>query len=332
MESGEGNKNQCSNENFILYPEDNRLTTFPIFRQELFNFYKKATDLYWTVSEVPLDKDHAQYEQLTLQEKNFINYILAFFAASDGLVNVNLVERFKKEVPILEAGYFYDFQVTMENVHAHMYSLLLDTLVEDAQLRDKLLSAVETMPIIKKIGDFIRACISSDEPFAARLIRMACVEGILFTGCFCGIYWFHSRGLLPGLTLSNEYIARDEALHTQFALYLYLMIKEDKKISRDKIYKILNEAVDLAIEFISEAIPEPMITMNAKKMSDYIRNQADILLSMIDMPILYSVEYDFPFMTKINYENKVNFFERRNSDYSKPKSPGQTIFSFNCEF
>jgi ribonucleotide reductase beta subunit family protein with ferritin-like domain len=272
----------------------------------------------WIPEEISITSDANDYKTLLTEgDKKIVKYILAFFASSDAIVNINLVERFKKDVPILEAGYFYDFQIAMENVHAEMYSILLDSIIPNKKEKDNLLMAIQTLPVIEKMSKFMFECINSDATFAERLLRMACVEGIFFTGCFCAIYWLSNRGLMKGLTHSNELIARDEALHTDFALFLYNEISPEFKLTHENIYKIFNEAVELAEEFINEALPIGLPEMNANLMTLYIKSQADNVLSVIEIPPLFGVKHKFQFMEQINLTNKTNFFEKRVSEYSK---------------
>jgi ribonucleotide reductase beta subunit family protein with ferritin-like domain len=242
---------------------------------------------------------------------------LAFFAASDGIVNLNLAERFKKDIGILEATYFYDFQMMMENVHAQTYSLLLETIIPDSKERADLLNAIETIPVIAKMSQYMFKCIQSDAPLPERLLRMACVEGLFFTGCFCAIYWLQSRGLMPGLGMSNELIARDEGLHTMFAMFLYTLIEPQYKLNQAQVAAILTEAVDLAKEFILDALPNGLRSMNAQLMTDYIQCQADNLATLIDMNPIYGSTHDFPYMEQINLSNRTNFFERRVTEYGR---------------
>jgi ribonucleotide reductase beta subunit family protein with ferritin-like domain len=301
-----------------IHPEDSRLTTFPLHRPNIFKWYEDALSCYWVPTDINFSKDVEHYEtKLTPNMQRFVKHVLAFFAASDGIVNINLAKRFREDLPILEVGYFYDFQIMMENIHAHTYSLQLDAIIPDSTERNNLLNAVTTMPIIKKMAEFMFKCIKSTAKFAERLLRMACVEGILFTGCFCAIYWLANRGLMPGLSHANELISRDEALHTIFALFIYWMLLD--KLSHDDVYAIISEAVELASEFIREALPNGLPEMNAGLMIDYIKSQADNLLTLIDVPKLYNTKHNFHFMEQINQTNRTNFFERRVSEYSRTK-------------
>lgn len=299
-------------------PGDDRLTTFPISRPGIFSFYEDAEAARWGVKEVSLAKDAEDWSKLTKPQQHSVKAILAFFAAGDKIVNINIIERFRKDIPILEAEYFYDSQVAMENVHAHMYSLLLDTIIPDAAERERLLNAATGIPTIKLMSDYMFKCIDSKEAFSRRVLRMVCVEGVFFTGCFCIIYWLTSHGLMPGLGQSNELIARDEALHATFALFLYDMINPKYKLPREEVYAIFAEAVAIAEKFVDYALSEPMPEMNRSMMCDYVKCCADNLLALIDMPPLYGVKHNFHFMEQINMRNRTGFFERRVSEYGKP--------------
>lgn len=319
---------------FNLSPEDARLTTYPIHRGDIWTYFKVAQRSFWTVEEIALDEDKQHYKyKLDESAQRCVKYILAFFAASDGIVNVNLASRFKEDVPILEATYFYDFQIMIEDIHAEMYSLLLDTIIEDADERNTLLNAVSTMPIIASMTKWMFDCISSDKPFAHRLLAMACVEGIFFSSCFCVIYWLQERGLMPGLGQSNVMIARDEGLHTAFALFLYTLLKPDQKLLPTEIYKIFDDAVNIAVEFAKEMMPKNQIKMNMSLMGEYIKYVANNLLSMLELVPLYDVkDCPFTFMAQINMEQKANFFERRGANYSKPKQSQSSRENTNIKF
>lgn len=311
---------------FELIPEDSRLTTFPICRPEVWAWYKDAQRCFWTVEEINVSNDVIQYAtKLTKGEQRFVKHILAFFAASDGIVNLNLAKRFKDDVKILEAGYFYDFQIMMENIHAEMYSILLEAIIPSKTERDELLTAAVTMPIIKEMSDYMFKCINSGAKFGDRLLRMACVEGIMFTGCFCAIYWLQNRGLMPALGHSNELIARDEALHTMFAMFLYNMTLE--KLTEEEVVEIVCEAVVLAKKFITDALPNNLPEMNAQLMGDYIECQADNLVALININPIYGTKHNFHFMEQINLTNRSNFFERRVADYSKVARADNDVIS-----
>lgn len=307
---------EMSDYSIKITEEDKRLTTFPIARPEIFRWYETAIKCYWTPDEIVFDDDRAHFQnKLTAGERHFVTHVLAFFAASDGIVNLNLASRFKNDIPILEVGYFYDFQIAMENIHAHTYSILLDKIIANAGERQKLLTAIRTMPVIKKMSDYMFHCIDSNEPFGARLLRMACVEGIFFQGCFCAIYWLQSRGLMPALGQSNELIARDEGLHTYFALFLYKNLT--KPLGGAVVERIFREAVDLASEFIDAALPVRLPEMNADLMKEYIQCCADNLLTLIDRPVIFRAKQRFHYMDQINMKNKTMFFERKVSEYAK---------------
>lgn len=312
---------------------DVRLTALPVSRPKIHEMYNTATQCFWTTNEVNTSEDAEHYNnKLTNEDKHLVKYILAFFASSDGLVNVNITERFKNEVPMQDAIYFYNFQLMMEDVHANMYSILLDTIIPSQEERDQLISASHNIPVIKSMTKFMTDCTESDAPFAERLLRFACVEGIFFTGCFCVIYWLQFRGLMPGLGHSNELIARDEKLHTEFGLLLYTMIEPEHKLSHKRIYEIFREAVDIAVQFINGALPTSLQEMNANLMKTYIENQADILLGLIGLNPLYKVEHQFHFMNLINMARRTNFFEKKVSDYSKMVEPDTKKYEIADDF
>lgn len=309
-----------------LYPEDSRLTTYPIFRKGLYQWYQDATKSYWTPSEIDLSTDRACYETLTPDEQHFIKYVLAFFAASDGLVNMNLAARFKADFPILEVQYFYDFQMAMENIHAEMYSLLLDTIISSREEKHMLLNSIETIPVIKKISQWILQTMESSERPGARLLRMVIIEGLLFSGCFCAIYWLQSRGLMAGLAASNELISKDETLHTMFALSLYDNLKPEEKLSSAEVHKIFRAGINLAEEFTAAAIPNNLIEINSQTMSNYLKCQADNLLTLLGVEVLYKAQNTLHYMQLLNLKNRTNFFERRVTEYNKPNTSDSTPF------
>jgi len=315
-----------------MIPEDSRRATLPISpsRQHLWDLYKKSVQCHWTVEEVSLTKDVGDFEKLSTGEQRLVKYILAFFATADSLVNENIAQRFSNEVGIVEADYFYGMQISMENIHAEMYSLMLNTLIPSQAERDSLNTAEINYKVIKQMADFTIDTISSEKTFAERVLRMACVEGIFFTGCFCAIYWIARNGAMPGLVHSNELIARDEALHTIFATEIYNMCTI--KPSRDAITEIIDEAVTLATDFIIDAIPENLPEMNAINMTKYIKNQADIILSHINEPPMYKEKQPFHFMEQINLPNKTNFFERRVSEYSKVNQASEIDYTNSVDF
>jgi ribonucleotide reductase beta subunit family protein with ferritin-like domain len=294
-----------------------RVTTFPITNQGAWDFYTEAKTCFWTPNEIILYKDKMDYtHNLTGDERHFVKFVLAFFSSFDGLVNINIAERFKKDLDELEVRYFYDFQVMMENIHAETYSILLQELIDDPTEKEQLLSALTEIPIIAKMGKYIERCIQSDAPFTHRLLRQACVEGIFFTGCFCVIYWLQHRGLMPGLAQSNELISRDEALHTRFAVYL---IKYIGGISQADAVPIVREAVTLAQEFMKDAIVNNMLEMNYDKIIVYVQHMGDNILNMLGLTPIYNVTHEFEFMHQINLRNKTDFFLKRVTEYAKPQ-------------
>jgi ribonucleotide reductase beta subunit family protein with ferritin-like domain len=295
-----------------------RYTLFPIHPQEedLYVFYKKAVASFWTVEEIDFSKDKDDWEKLTENEKYFVKHVLAFFAGSDGIVQENLASRFQKDVQSPVARLFYSVQNAMEGIHSETYSLLIDQYVKDKDEQMKYFRAIDTIPAIKKKADWAMYWIDSVDDYPTRLLAFACVEGIFFSGSFCAIYWIKKRGLLPGLTFSNELISRDEGLHTEFAVAMYH--KMSNRLPEESVHKIVGEAVDSETEFITEALPVSLIGMNARDMTQYIQFVADRLLVQLGYPKLYQVGNPFDFMDLISLEGKTNFFEKKVSEYSKP--------------
>uniref|UniRef100_A0A6C0KFU4 Uncharacterized protein n=1 Tax=viral metagenome TaxID=1070528 RepID=A0A6C0KFU4_9ZZZZ len=316
----------------LLKPDDNRYVLFPIKDNDIWLMYKKSVDSFWVVPEVDLSKDLGDWDKLTQDEQNFIKMILAFFAASDGLVLENLASRFMSDVQLAEARAFYGFQIAIENIHSEMYSTLIDTYIRDGNEKDKLFKALEHYPCIAKKANWAKKWINDNRSsFASRLVAFACVEGIFFSSAFSSIYWIKKRGLLPGLTFSNELISRDEALHTEFAVLLYSKLQ--KKLNKKRVYEILQEAVEIEKEFITEAIPCRMIGMNAKLMTQYIEFVADRLCLQLGYDKIYNSTNPFDFMELISVETKVNFFERTNSEYALAnKTVDADVFEFNADF
>lgn len=298
---------------------DDRLTTYPIGRPDVWKYYEAARDSYWTPAEIKFTDDRQHYiYKLDDPQRHFVKFILAFFASSDKIVNINIAKRFKEDISIPEVDYFYDAQTAIENIHAETYSLQLMTIIPDPKERDFLFDSIRTLPIITKMTKYMFDTINSKEPFATRLLRMACVEGIMFQSAFCAIYWLQSRSLMPGLAHANELIARDESLHTQFALHLYSILLPEHKITTDAIYSVFREAVGIAKEFASAALPIGLPEMNYTLLSQYIECTADNILVLLDVKPLFGNKNPFRFMDQINYTNRTNFFERRVSEYSKP--------------
>ncbi|EOB15312.1 Ribonucleoside-diphosphate reductase small chain [Nosema bombycis CQ1] len=298
----------------LLDPKETRLVLFPIKYHDIWKMYKQAECSFWTAEEVDLSADLYDWNSLTPDERYFVSHILAFFAASDGIVNMNLVERFSEEVTILEAKCFYGFQVVIENIHSEMYSLLIDTYISDPDEKNHLLNAINTIPSIKKKADWALKWIKDKKStFATRVIAFACVEGIFFSGAFASIFWLKKRGLMPGLSFSNELISRDEGLHCEFACLLnsYLINK------CDKIKDIVVEAVKIEQEFLSESLPVNLIGMNCKLMCNYIEFVADRLLINLGEDKIYNTANPFDFMENISLVGKTNFFDKKESQYQK---------------
>lgn len=317
----------------ILNETANRFVMFPIKDQQIWEMYKKAEDSFWRVEEVDLTKDVDDWISLHDSEKYFISMILAFFAASDGIVLENLALRFMTDVQLAEARAFYGFQIAMENIHSIMYSQLIATYINDTTEQNKLFNALENFPCIQKKADWAMKWINDNESqFATRLVGFACVEGIFFSGAFCAIYWLKKRGLLPGLTFSNELISRDEALHTEFAILLYKKIHS--KLKKSQIEQIIKEAVEIEKEFICEALPCDLIGMNSKLMSKYIEFVADRLAVQLGNSKIYNSSNPFDFMEMISLEGKTNFFEKRIAEYAlaTKNNNSDEIFNFDENF
>ena len=295
-----------------------RWCLLPIQYPKLWEFYKKAQASYWTAEELDLARDRKDFDALSDDERHFIKMVLAFFASADGAVIENLGARFLADVEIPEARSFYTFQLAMEAVHAETYGLLIQQYVQDAVERTRLFAAVEHIPSIKSKGDWAEKWIDSSDSFAHRLVAFACVEGIFFSGSFCAIFWLKKRGLMPGLTFSNELISRDEGLHTDFACHLYTMLVNDGDgLPEETVRAIVGEAVDLEREFICESLPCALIGMCADSMGAYIEFVADRLMSELGCSKVYGTANPFPFMEQISLQGKSNFFEKRESSYAK---------------
>jgi ribonucleoside-diphosphate reductase subunit M2 len=316
----------------LLTPDDNRFVMFPIRYEDIWQMYKKQVDSFWRAEELDLTKDLAHWDGLSKEEQYFISMILAFFAASDGIVLENLAMRFMNDVQISEARAFYGFQIAMENIHSHTYSLLIETYIRDKEQKQNLFNAIENYPCIKKKADWAKKWIHDNRStFATRLVAFACVEGIFFSGAFCSIFWLKKRGLMPGLTFSNELISRDEALHCEFAVLLYSKLQ--KKINKARIHEIIKEAVEIETEFICEALSCRLIGMNSELMTQYIKFVADRLCVQLGYEKIYNVSNPFDFMELISLENKGNFFERKVSDYALAnKSNSHDAFEFTEDF
>lgn len=299
----------------LLQENKNRFVLFPIEYHDIWSFYKQAEASFWTAEEIDLSQDIKDWEGLTSDEKHFITHVLAFFAASDGIVNENLVQNFANEVQYTEAKFFYGFQIAIENIHSETYSLLIDTYIKDPKERHRLFNAIETIDWVKKKADWALRWISEGS-FAERLIAFAAVEGIFFSGSFCAIFWLKKRGLMPGLTFSNELISRDEGLHCDFACLLYNQhIKY--KLPQEQVGKIIADAVAIESEFVADALPVRLIGMNADLMIQYIQFVADRLLLELGCKRIYNVTNPFDFMEMIALQGKTNFFEKRVAEYQK---------------
>ena len=316
----------------LLTEDENRFVMFPIQHDDIWAMYKKQVECFWRAEEVDLSKDLMSWETLNDEEKYFIKMIIAFFAASDGIVTENLAIRFMGEVQSSEARAFYGFQIAMENIHSEMYSLLIDTYIKDRQEKQTLFQAIQNFPCIKKKADWaIKWIQDKRSSFATRLIAFACVEGIFFSGAFCSIYWLKKRGKMPGLTFSNELISRDEALHTEFAILLYNKLA--KKLSKKKVIEIIQEAVDIEREFICEALPCRLIAMNSKLMCQYIEFVADRLALQLGCDKIYNASCPFDFMEMISIEGKTNFFEKRVGEYALAnKEKDTSVFDLDGAF
>ena len=316
----------------LLTPNENRFVMFPIEDQSIWEMYKKQVECFWRAEEIDLSKDAKHWESLTEEERSFLSSILAFFAASDGIVLENLAQRFMGEVQLAEARAFYGFQIAMENIHSETYSLLIDSYIKEPEEKNRLFHALSHYPCIKKKADWAQKWIHDNRStFATRLVAFACVEGIFFSGAFCSIYWMKKRGLLPGLTFSNELISRDEALHTEFAVLLYSKLV--KKMNKSRIIEIIKESVDIETEFICEALPCRLIGMNSQLMTQYIKFVADRLSVQLGYEKIYNVVNPFDWMELISLEGKTNFFEKKVGDYALAnKTKSEDVFEFTADF
>ncbi|KAF7967575.1 hypothetical protein HWV62_33731 [Athelia sp. TMB] len=312
-----GDVNLPESEEPLLRESKRRFVLFPIQYHEIWQMYKKAEASFWTAEEMDLSKDiHDWTNKLNDNERHFISHVLAFFAASDGIVNENLVERFSNEVQVAEARCFYGFQIMMENIHSETYSLLIDTYIKEPAQREYLFDAVETIPCVKRKADWAMRWINDKQStFAERLVAFAAVEGIFFSGSFASIFWLKKRGLMPGLTFSNELISRDEGMHTDFACLLFSHLK--RRAHPDTVRRIIMDAVAIEQEFLTDALPCKLIGMNSDLMCQYIEFVADRLLVSLGNEKEYNVTNPFDFMDMISLQGKTNFFEKRVSDYSK---------------
>jgi ribonucleoside-diphosphate reductase beta chain len=299
----------------ILSENKKRFVLFPIEHRDIWEFYKQAEASFWTAEEIDLSQDLKDWDKLNDGERHFISHVLAFFAASDGIVNENIAENFVSEVQYTEAKFFYGFQIAIENIHSEVYSLLIDTYIKDTKQRDKLFNAIETLDCVKKKADWALRWIAKAN-FAERLVAFAAVEGIFFSGSFCSIFWLKKRGLMPGLSFSNELISRDEGLHCDFACLLYNNHLVNK-LPIERVTQIITDAVAIEKEFVTDSLPVRLIGMNADLMSQYIEFVADRLLVELNCPKVYHAANPFDFMEMISLQGKTNFFEKRVGEYQK---------------
>ena len=320
----------------FLQKDASRLHLFPIKYDDVWQMYKKAVASFWTTEEVDLSKDLKDWASLKPQEQHFIKHVLAFFAASDGIVNANLIERFSDEVQIIEAKYFYKCQVAMENIHSEMYSLLIDTYVDSDQEKRYLFNAIENLPCVQKKAEWALRWIRDDvATFAERIIAFAAVEGIFFSGSFASIFWLKKRGLMPGLAFSNELISRDEGLHTDFACLMYRHLAN--KPTQARVYEIVGDAVRIEQEFLTDALSVDLIGMNSRLMATYIEYVADRLLVELQCDKMFNSENPFDFMENISLSGKTNFFEKKVGEYQKAGITNKTdssdnFFTLDAEF
>ena len=312
----------------ILEPSMARFTTFPIRYPDLWALYKKAVGSFWTVEEIDLATDLKDWDGLNSDERNFIKMVLAFFAASDGIVMENIDINFGSEVQIAEARSFYAYQAFNESIHSETYSLMIDKLVRDPMEKSSLLNAIENVPAVKKKAEWAMKWMGPNSPFAHRLVAFACVEGIFFSGSFCSIFWLKKRGLMPGLSFSNELISRDEGLHQEFAVTLYSHLQ----VKCPEVARIVREAVEIETEFITEALPCKLIGMDSHEMTQYIQFVADRLLNQMGEGPVYNSKNPFDWMENISLEGKTNFFEKRVGDYSKHIIADGDTIRFDEEF
>lgn len=313
-----------------LLTEEQRFTIFPIKYPEIWKEYKKQVASFWTPEEIDFSKDLLDWNnKLKEEERHFVKMILAFFAGADGIVNLNLMKNFVEEVKILEAQMAYGFQCSMESIHSETYSLMIDTYIKDQEEKLKLFNAIETIPCIKKKADWALKWVFNDDLFSKRLIAFCIVEGVFFSGAFCAIYWLKQRNLLPGLTKSNEFIARDEGMHVEFGVLLYNMI--ENRLDEKLVHNIVKEAVEIEKEFINESISCRMIGMNSELMTEYIEYVTDRLLISLGYNKLYNKTNPFTFMNFIGMESRSNFFEERTSTYQKANF-GSNELNYDEEF
>ena len=322
-----------TNQEPILKENPNRFVLFPIKHDDIWAYYKKSEASFWTAEEIDLSQDLTDWEKLNDNERHFVKHVLAFFAASDGIVNENLAENFVSEVQYTEAKFFYGFQIMVENIHSETYSLLIDTYIKDVKEKDYLFNAIENMDCVKKKADWALRWIDNGS-FQERLIAFAAVEGIFFSGSFCSIFWLKKRGLMPGLSFSNELISRDEGMHCDFACLLYNDHVQNK-LTEETITGIIKDAVEIEKEFVTDSLPVKLIGMNSDLMCQYIEFVADRLLGALKCEKIFNVENPFPWMDLISLQGKTNFFEKRVGDYQKSgvmSDRDKQVFSLDEDF
>jgi len=317
----------------LLIDNPDRYVMFPLKDHDIWNLYKKHVASFWTAEEIDTSQDTKDWTKLNKNEKHFIEHVLAFFAASDGIVLENLLEDFGLDVQLPEARCFYAFQAAMENIHSETYSLLIDTLVKSDEKKNVLFTAMHSMPCVKRKAEWAIEWMNNDTSFAQRLVAFACVEGIFFSGSFCALFWLKKRGIMPGLTFSNELISRDEGLHTEFACLLYNKMKN--KLDDEIVIKIVKSAVECEMEFVTDALPVNLIGMNNGRMRTYIKYVADHLLHQLGVKKQFNVQNPFEWMEMISMQGKTNFFERRVGEYQKAgvmADKEEQMFSIDCDF
>jgi ribonucleotide reductase beta subunit family protein with ferritin-like domain len=325
--------NSDKTDEYLLDPENNRLTIYPIKNDLIWESYKIQQAAFWTAEEIDFSKDYDDFKKLSTNEQHFVKMILAFFSASDTIVNINLSERFLKDVKIREATVAYTWQMMMESIHSEVYSLQIDNIIREPEEKDKLLNAVYEYPCITEKAAWAVKWIESNESFGMRLLAFAIVEGVFFSGSFCSIFWLKKRNIMPGLCASNELIARDEGMHTKFAVLLYSMLSN--KISEEQVHNMFIDAVNIEEKFICESLPCALLGMNSNSMTEYIKFVADRLLIDLGYAKLFNVRNPFDFMESISVEGKTNFFESRPTQYQKASVLNKTrdnIFNFVDEF
>ena len=317
----------------MLEENPSRFVLFTIKYHDIWEMYKKQVASFWTTEEIDLYQDLNDWEKLNDNERHFIKYVLAFFSSSDGIVNENLAQKFCTEIQVPEARCFYGFQIAMENIHSETYSLLIDTFIKDEKEKNFLFNASQNIDVIKKKADWAIKWINSSHHFSERIVAFAAVEGIFFSGSFCSIYWLKKRSLMPGLTFSNELISRDEGLHCDFACLIYKHLNQ--KLSQERIYEIIVNAVNIEKEFISEALPVELIGMNSKLMKEYIEFVADRLIYSLGYKKFFNTANPFEWMEMISLQGKTNFFEKRVGEYQKANvmsNPEDKVFRLDADF